>query len=476
MLIFVVLTAYHTVGGGALSHPYGDLVIFFVPPAFVIVGVAVLLIGMYIQWIRWRMYKPLSFGRYPKWDLNVPRERKALLSVAIGALIISVPAIYGTSQAYLYTDAVSFCGATCHSMTPEYVTYGLSPHARVSCAQCHVGPGATGYIESKIRGMLELVETIQNDFPRPIPIPVMALRPVRGNCEECHWPANFIGSLEVHREYYLSDQQNTRWEIDMSVPVGGGRPEDRTPLGIHWHVASKVEYIASDAERQNITWVRSVDARTGAAKVYTSQGHSPTSTGGAEIRTIDCVDCHNRPSHVLEAPTDSVNAALESGRIDATLPFVKQQGVAALAAAYTNREQAMQGIENALLGYYRKTYPAVYTDKQPAIQAAVAQLRTTYNRYFFPSMKVRWDTYYVNDGHLNFPGCFRCHDGQHKSTDGSAIRSGCGDCHTILRQGKAGSLEYAKGTREGLTFQHPVDIGDAWASQACNTCHTGGGM
>ena len=119
VFVFAVLTAYHTIGGGALTEPYGDLVIFFLPPMFVVAGVVIILIGMYVEWIRWRMHKPLSFARYPTMNLNVASERKALLVVAIGAAIISVPAIYGGEQAYLYTDAVSFCGASCHSMTPE---------------------------------------------------------------------------------------------------------------------------------------------------------------------------------------------------------------------------------------------------------------------------------------------------------------------------------------------------------------------
>ncbi|MGB9508433.1 MAG: Ni/Fe-hydrogenase, b-type cytochrome subunit, partial [Candidatus Acidiferrum sp.] len=242
VLVFAVLMAYHTIGGGALVQPYGDLVIFFLPPVFVFVGIAVILVGMYVQWILWRMHKPLSFARYPKWDLNLASERKALLTVAIGAAIISVPAIYGSGQAYLYTDAVPFCGAVCHSMTPEYSTYQRSPHARVACAQCHVGPGATGYLESKIRGMAELVQTIQNDYPRPIPVPVTALRPIRANCEKCHWPANFFGSRELHRVHFLSDEQNTRWEIYMLVRIGGGGHADESRTGIHWHVATKVEY------------------------------------------------------------------------------------------------------------------------------------------------------------------------------------------------------------------------------------------
>jgi hypothetical protein len=393
--------------------------------------------------------------------------------VAIGAALLSVPAVYGGYQAYLYTDAVPFCGAVCHSMTPEYVTYKLSPHARVACAQCHVGPGPTGYIESKVRGVEELVETMQDRYPRPIPVPVVSLRPIRGNCEQCHWPANFFGATLVRNVHFLADEQNTRWEIDMAVLVGGGAPVGRSDLGIHWHVASKVEYVAADPERQNITWVRAVDPKTGQANVYTSQPQSSTAAPAGEIRTMDCVDCHNRPSHILQSPDRSVDVALADGRLDASLPFIKQQGVAALTAAYGDRHQAMQGIDSALRGYYQKTYPQVYTSKRQAITAAVVYLQETYNRYFFPGMKVRWDTYSVNEGHLQFPGCFRCHDGQHKSLGGKAIRSDCGDCHKILQQGKAGSLQFAKGP-DGLAFQHPVDIGNAWAEQPCNSCHTGG--
>ena len=90
-------------------------------------------------------------------------------------------------------------------------------------------------------------------------------------------------------------------------------------------------------------------------------------------------------------------------------------------------------------------------------------------------MKVKWDTYSTNDTHFYSVGCFRCHDGQHKSVDGSVIRSDCGTCHTILGQGKAGSVQFATGPK-GLAFDHPVDIGSAWAEQPCSSCHTGGSL
>jgi Ni/Fe-hydrogenase b-type cytochrome subunit len=477
VLVFAVLTLYHTVGGGWLSQPYGDLVIFFVPPVFVIIGVVVLLAGMYLEWLRWRMNKPLSFSRYPKWDLNVPAERKALLAVTLGAAVIAVPAIYGSYQAYAYTDAVSFCGTLCHSMTPEYMTYQYSPHARVSCAQCHVGPGALGYIASKVRGLVELQETIQDNYPRPIPAPVSILRPVRGNCETCHWPSHFFGSHLTHREHFLSDEQNTRWDISMAMHIGGGespRPSvsERT---IHWHVTSKVEYVATDTEHQNIVWVRSVDRNTGVSNVYTSQPQPGATAPPGEVRTMDCVDCHNRPSHLLYPPDRAVDLALSSGRISASLPFVKQQSVAALTGTYATTEEAMSGIDNALHVFYQQKYPAIYAARQREINAAVQALREIYTRSFFPSMKVRWDTYVENSGHFHFAGCNRCHDGQHKSVDGTAIRSDCNSCHTILQQGKPGSMEVAKGA-EGLNFVHPVDIGNAWAESPCSSCHTGGSM
>lgn len=475
VLVFVILTAYHTIGGGALTQPYGDLVIFLVPPIFVLTGVALILIGMWIQWVNWRQHKPLAFARYPKWDLNLARERKALLAAGIGAAVIAVPAVYGSYAAYRYTDAVSFCGTVCHSMTPEFVTYQSSPHARVGCADCHIAAGAAGYIQAKARGVIELVQTVQDKYPRPIPVPVVALRPIRSNCEKCHWPAAFLGSHELRHAHFLNDEQNTRWDLLMFVYTGGGAPADPSRMGTHWHVAAKVEYVATDAELQNITWVRATSPTTGVSTVYTSTPKHTAAPPPGEIRTMDCVDCHNRPTHILKAPARSVDEGLAEGRIDPSLPYIKKQGVAALAANYATRKDALREIGSSLRDYYEKNYPAVYAARRPAIEAAITYLDDTYNQYFFPEMRVRWDTYPTNEGHFHFLGCFRCHDGQHQSADGSVIPSGCNSCHKILQQGKAGSLQFATGL-EGLPFQHPVDIGDAWSNTPCNSCHSGGPM
>ncbi len=221
-------------------------------------------------------------------------------------------------QAYLYTDAVSFCGAVCHSMTPEYVTYQLSPHARVACAQCHVGPGATGYIESKIRGMVELVETIQDRLSAPDSGSRDGAAPDTRQLRAVPLAGSFLRSpARCARCISCPTSRTPAGRSTCWCGSAGARPWSASQMGIHWHVASKVEYVATDAERQNITWVRAVDPRTGQANVYTSQPRPSTTAPAGEIRTMDCVDCHNRPSHILQAPDQSVDVALADGRLDA---------------------------------------------------------------------------------------------------------------------------------------------------------------
>jgi Ni/Fe-hydrogenase b-type cytochrome subunit len=474
VVVFVVLTAYHVIGGGALVQPYGDLVLFIVPPMFVMLGVAVVLAGMFVQWLRWRRHKPLAFARYPKWDLNVSRERKALLAVALASGVLVGPATYGTGQAYVYTDSVPFCGAVCHAMRPQYVTYLQSAHARVECAACHIGPGVSGYVVAKTRGMGELAAMVTNDFPRPIPVTDMALRPARGNCEHCHWRDNRVTARHVRRTYSLSDEPNTPWELEMLVPIDGADAQAAGyRRGAHWHVAARVEYLARDTA--TIPWVRAVDPATGLSTVYALEGQSLTAAPDGTVRTMDCVDCHNRPSHRLTAPDESLDTALADGRVDRSLPFIKQQGVAALTASYTSRDEAASGIDRAIRGYYQQAYPQLYASHEPTVAAASTALRKIYESTIFPEMNARWSAYPTNDGHFTSPGCFRCHDGQHKSASGRVISSDCATCHRILRQGPPGSLKFATGPA-GLDFEHPIDIGDAWKTTACSTCHTGGGM
>ena len=153
----------------------------------------------------------------------------------------------GSYQTYEYTESVQFCGQACHTvMKPEMTAYLHGPHARVACAQCHIGPGATWYVRSKLSGTYQVYATLFNKYPRPIPTPVKNLRPAQETCNQCHWPKEFVGDLDRTYHYFLGDKTNTPYSVRLILKVGGGDPTHGPVGGIHWHmsIADKVEYIA----------------------------------------------------------------------------------------------------------------------------------------------------------------------------------------------------------------------------------------
>jgi hypothetical protein len=257
----------------------------------------------------------------------------------------------------------------------------------------------------------------------------------------------------------------------MLLKVGGGDPS--TGAGIHWHmmIADKVEYIASDKERQVIPWIRLTDER-GNVTVYESSDKPLTAEqiAAAEPRVMDCIDCHNRAAHDYDAPVVSADLALQSGRIDRTIPYIKEQVLEALTAEYDTTEDAEHGIATALTTYYQSKHAAFANANAALITTAVAATQRVYAHTFFPDMKVDWQVYPDNVGHKNVPGCFRCHDGSHTSADGKTISHACDSCHTIIAQGPPGSLETSVA---GLDFKHPVDISGMWREMNCTECHDG---
>jgi hypothetical protein len=186
---------------------------------------------------------------------------------------------------------------------------------------------------------------------------------------------------------------------------------------------------------------------------------------------MDCIDCHDRPSHKFTAPDESVDSSLLAGRIDASLPFIKQQAVSVLTTTYNTTGAAMDGISGGIQKFYSTKYPDVYTSRRQIIQAAIAELQQIYNSTIFPYMKVDWRTHPNNIGHFYSPGCFRCHDGQHVSADGRVIPKACDTCHTVLAEVQSGAAFISH--EQGIPFQHPVDIGDL-TQVTCSDCHTGG--
>src|SRR5271165_3749591 len=457
-----------------ISSPYVGILAYMVAPAIMIVGLVMIPIGMIVE----RRRRLRAVGHPPHFarlDLNNPAQRSAMAFVLSFVVIFSLMSAVGSYKAYEFTDSVQFCGQLCHSvMHPEFVAYQASPHARVDCVDCHVGSGASWYVRSKLSGMRQVYYTIRGTFPRPIPSPVANLRPAQETCEQCHWPRKFWGAQLKTFTHFGSDEANTPRSIRMLIKVGGGDPNlGPAGGGIHWHmnIANKISYVATDEQRQVIPWVRAED-ENGKVTDYVVKDGAPTQEqiDKAVKRRMDCIDCHNRPSHIYVPPDLSVDRAIFERSIDGTLPFIKQQGVQVLIADYNTTDEAKNAIATAIPKFYEEKYPQIAATKTASINAAVVELQRIYNTTFFPTMKVNWKTHPNNIGHFYYQGCFRCHDGNHVTKEGKVNSKDCNSCHTVLEQQESGTQVASLPVEP---FKHPVDIGDLNAVN-CSDCHNGG--
>jgi nitrate/TMAO reductase-like tetraheme cytochrome c subunit len=443
-----------------LANPYIGILTFLVAPSFLVMGLILALLGAFL---RHRQIVKTSGPLPPiRIDLTRPRDRRLFGFFLAGSVLFLLISAIGSYQTYHFTESVQFCGQACHGvMKPELVTYLHSPHARVACAECHIGKGAAWYVRSKLSGTYQVYATIAAKYPRPIPTPVKNLRPAQETCEECHWPRKFVGNLEHSFTSFLGDETNTPFTVRMLLNVGGADPTHGPVGGIHWHmnVANKIEYLATDEARQKIPWVRMTDEQ-GVVTEFRLPKFTNT-VSEAEVRRMDCMDCHNRPAHRYQSPNSAVNLALELRRMDRSLPYIKTNAVFVLTRPYTNDTQALEGIATLLAQRYPDT---------PSLRQAITSVQQIYKDNFFPQMKASWQVYPDNIGHKDWPGCFRCHDGLHKTPDGKrAIKANdCNACHTILAQGRGAELEQL--TPKGQKFRHPGDEVDG----ACNDCHSGG--
>jgi hypothetical protein len=233
--------------------------------------------------------------------------------------------------------------------------------------------------------------------------------------------------------------------------------------GAHVGPGVTIRFATDDAQRQKIPWV--LYERTGVRNTTYALPGASASQGA--VRVMDCIDCHNRPSHVYRSPSREMDESFVSGRIDVGLPFIKKVAVDLLTKTYKSEEEADAAIAKGIPAYYAASYPKLAPQKTAAIKQAVEEVKKIYARNFFPKMKVSWYTYPDNIGHLYFPGCFRCHDGKHKSADGKVISKDCNLCHTVIGQKQenvpAGSIV--------TKFTHPVDIGTELIKSNCTECH-----
>ncbi len=363
------------------------------------------------------------------------RYREKLLFLMFAGAMGIILLVVGGYQLLEFTDSTAFCGRLCHDvMYPEYTAYQASPHSRVSCSECHVGSGADYLVRSKISGIPLIFATIFNTYDRPISTPVENLRPARETCEQCHRPERFAGDLVRVHTSYSADEGNTKKVDTRVLKVGGG--EQETAQDIHWHIAAEVWYLSLDEKRQEIGWV-GVEDSNGELIEYIDPDKAGEITPERvenEKRLMDCIDCHNRATHIFRSPGELIDLALTQDRIDDSLPFIKREGVKALDPPNPSLTQAIAKVE-AIKEFYQASYPEVYFEKGAAIDRAIEELKEIARLTTFPNMKVSWETYVDNISHQKSPGCFRCH-GKLVAIDDDQkdkpIDANCSSCHYRL--------------------------------------------
>jgi hypothetical protein len=416
---------------GLHTNPYIGIVCFLALPGLFVLGLVLMPLGVFLSRRREHLGKPTFELNWPVIDLNRSYTRRvAGLMVFLtfaNIVVISLAAFRGIE----YMDSPQFCGQVCHTvMQPEFTAYQAGPHARVACVECHIGPGAPWFVKSKLSGTRQLFAVALKTYPTPIPSPVENLRPARDTCEQCHWPEKFTGDrVRLVREF-AEDEANTESTTTLRLHIGSG--SQAGAHGIHWHMApsTKVTYVTTDKKRQTIIYVK-VEDRAG-VREFRDEGVTDQQIAAGEMRQMDCMDCHNRPSHRYDStPERAVNDALATGTLSATLPFVRREAVAALKVSYASQEAARTGIAQRLADFYARQLGDQAAARKGDIAKAVAGTQEIYGRNVFPAMKATWGTYANNIGHVDFPGCFRCHDDVKKTRGGVVIKQDCELCHKM---------------------------------------------
>jgi len=448
--------------------------IYIILPAFLVLGLILIPVGVLLA-IRKRKTIYHERDSWPVVDLNKREDWATVVKIFLITSIFILASAMGSYRAFEYTESVEFCGKLCHQVEePEYVTYKHSSHARVTCVECHVGPGTDWYVRSKLSGLYQVYSTLFKKYPRPIETPIHSMRPERETCEQCHWPEKFYSrKLRVQRSY-LADSANTEWNLSLLMKIGPEFSPMGLTEGIHWHINKnfRIEYISDSRNRESIPWVKLTNLKTGEVKVFTDKENPliKNGTGTREIRTMDCLDCHNRASHLFRSAPDYVDNAFVAGLIPKDIAFLKKASMEALKNSFPNRETAMNDIRQTILNYYKSEHPEILKNQEKQIQKAIISLQDAYKLNAFPDMRADAGKFPNHIGHMESEGCFRCHSGRHITANGETISHNCEICHTIIAQGPTTKITNAY-LNLTLEFVHPVDIGEKWKTKLCSECH-----
>ena len=423
-----------------IENPYfGGAVYLVLGPTFLF-GLALVFVGAFLfrgerevhlftlAYLRKYFTDPALFGRLRK---------SVFLIVLLTSINFAVFSIF-LYRAYHYMESTQFCGQFCHTvMNPEHTAYKNSPHSRVSCVECHIGSGAGWFVKSKISGARQLFAVALDTYPRPIETPVHGLRPARDTCEACHRPEMFHGENLVVIDKVLEDEANTHVKTVLMMKIGTAGDRSVSPSGIHWHIApeNKITYKAVDRKRMIIPEI-SLTRKDGTEEVFKT-AEADEQIGAAEhleIREMDCIDCHNRPTHIYLPADKALDEKLLSGKIPVELPYIKKIAMQVVSQEYDSQAQASSEIMQELQRWYGENYPEVIAQKPQLLVEAIQGVQEAYIENVYPDMNIKWGTYTDHRGHTDDFGCFRCHDEEHDSTLGGSVSQDCDTCHTILAE------------------------------------------
>ena len=425
----MVLIGFWVVGAlghSGSSNPYLGILFDLLLPGIFVIGLVLILIGILVR----RTYlvstdQVPSF--FPEVSIHDPVFRHGLDFVEVATFINFIIVGIGCYRGVAYMDTVSFCGNTCHVMAPENAAYHVSSHSGIACTECHVAPGAAGYVHAKVNGTKQLFMVLVDHYPKPI-MPNHKVPVASATCLNCHNPHAEMGDKLLVTQSFADDAANTPTSSVTVLHVGG---EDALGhlSGIHGAHLGKIEYIATDTTDQTIPWVRKTNP-DGSTTEFIASGASVPSAG--QPRVMDCIGCHNRAAHSFDTAEGALDKMMAQGSPSASLPFLHKEGLALLNTKYGSQGEAKARISSGLITFYRSQYPAVWDTQRPQVETSANTLADIYAHNVFPAMNVRWGTHPNNIGHTDSAGCFRCHDGSHTSSSGMTITNDCSVCHNLV--------------------------------------------
>lgn len=441
---------------GVVTNSYVGLISYLALPALFILGLILVPLG----WWRFRRAtgrstEELLSQRFPE-EMTRPKRIGSSLLATVALLTVVNILFLGVGGARMlhFMDEPEFCGTACHPiMEPEWTAYQHSPHAHVKCVECHVGDGAGALLDAKLNGLWQVVSATFDLYEKPIPTPVHQLRPARETCEHCHWPDKFYGDRIKTFPRFALDEASTPRYSTLALKVGAGTGANQGT--IHWHVSqeNEVRFRAADEQRMHIDWVEVVHGDE--VHRYSNRALNPAALAQPvdpehdEIRTMDCVDCHNRATHIYLDPEDAVDRALADGSLPISLPFAKRTALAALTGEYPDQDAAMEGIDLSVRGFYQRDLDDTRLAVSPEADRMVETLQRLHRENVFYPMHVGWNTYPSHLGHRGDGGCFRCHNRDMVDEEGIAIPYDCTLCHSILALDSANEFAFLQPLRQG---------------------------